>query len=203
MSLNRVVALFTPVFAAVAGLGSAYAAKHGLNLLAEQITVVEVAASTAALAAAIKWLHGSQLAEKYVHEAEEAVANAARYAKDAGITLPSESELVKATEAEIASLTSQLTGQTEKLRASRENTNVQARRAEAAEANLHLVRQAVSHVRADANLVEPVVADSQPVAVVQPEDEVAADVASAAPAVVAQAPVAADVAALTPIAQAT
>lgn len=72
-SVNRIVALLTPVFTAGAALASAYAAKHGLNLSASEVLTVEVAAATAAGGAALKWLHGHQKYEQIVHDAELAL----------------------------------------------------------------------------------------------------------------------------------
>lgn len=70
-SVNRIVALLTPVFTAGAGLATAYAAKHGLNLPASEVLTVEIAAATAAGGAALKWLHGHQQYEKIVADAEK------------------------------------------------------------------------------------------------------------------------------------
>lgn len=64
MSPNRIVAALTPLFTAVATLGSAYAAKHGLHLPAGDVLAGEITVGTSAAAAALKWLHGWQAAEK-------------------------------------------------------------------------------------------------------------------------------------------
>ncbi|MFZ1925299.1 MAG: hypothetical protein WAU42_04050 [Solirubrobacteraceae bacterium] len=61
--INRVVALATPVFSAVAAVGSAWAAKHFPGLPTPstgQLLGVELAGATAATGAALKWLHGHQ-----------------------------------------------------------------------------------------------------------------------------------------------
>jgi hypothetical protein len=61
--VNRVVALFTPVFAAAATVGSAWLLKHfpGIPVPSSgQLLAVEIAGATTAGAAALKWLHGHQ-----------------------------------------------------------------------------------------------------------------------------------------------
>lgn len=73
-SVTRIVALLTPVFTAGAALASAYAAKHGLNLPASEVLTVEIAAGTAGLGAALKWLHGYQAFEALEHDAEKILA---------------------------------------------------------------------------------------------------------------------------------
>lgn len=59
MSIERTVAILTPVFAAVAGLLSALVAKviPGVNIPAGEITAVFITGSTAAATAALTWLH--------------------------------------------------------------------------------------------------------------------------------------------------
>ncbi len=70
-SLNRVVALLTPVFSAGAAVGSAWLLKHfpGVPVpSANELLGVEVTVTTSAGAAALKWLHGHQAWEKRVAE---------------------------------------------------------------------------------------------------------------------------------------
>jgi hypothetical protein len=72
-SVNRVVAFLTPVFAAGAAVGSAWLVKHfpGVPVPSQgQILGVEIAGAASAAAAALKWLHGHQLWEARIHQAE-------------------------------------------------------------------------------------------------------------------------------------
>src|SRR6185312_15056998 len=69
MPLNRIVALCTPLFTAVAGVVSGYAAKYGFHLDPTQVVAVEALAATSAAGSALKWLHGSQKVEAYAAEA--------------------------------------------------------------------------------------------------------------------------------------
>src|ERR1700748_3732441 len=72
--VNRLVALLPPVFAAPAALGSAWLLKHfhGLPVPSTaELTAVEALGATAALGAALKWLHGHQAFEKRLDEAEQ------------------------------------------------------------------------------------------------------------------------------------
>ena len=75
MSLNRIVALLTPlVFAPLAGFASTWAAEHmpGVDIPPDQLEQVFIAGALIALAPAAQWLHGWQK-----HEAREAEALAA------------------------------------------------------------------------------------------------------------------------------
>ena len=75
MSLNRIVALLTPlVFAPLAGFASTWAAEHlpGVNIPPDQMEQIFIAGALIALAPAAQWLHGWQK-----HEAREAEALAA------------------------------------------------------------------------------------------------------------------------------
>ena len=75
MSLNRIVALLTPlVFAPLAGFVSTWAAKNmpGVDIPPGQLEQVFIAGALIALAPAAQWLHGWQK-----HEAREAEALAA------------------------------------------------------------------------------------------------------------------------------
>lgn len=69
MSIERVVAVLTPLFAAVAAWLTGLIGAHipGVNIPPDQIVALEIAGFTAATAAALKWLHGRAqfvLAEK-------------------------------------------------------------------------------------------------------------------------------------------
>jgi hypothetical protein len=66
--LPRFVALLTPFFAIFAGAVAAYAAKHfsGVALDQTQVVAFMIAASSAALTAAWKWLQGWQQHEALV-----------------------------------------------------------------------------------------------------------------------------------------
>jgi hypothetical protein len=72
MSLNRIVALLTPlVFAPLAGFASTWAAEHlpGVDVPPDQLEQIFIAGALIALAPAAQWLHGWQK-----HEAREAEA---------------------------------------------------------------------------------------------------------------------------------
>jgi hypothetical protein len=68
--LGRFVALFTPVFAIVAGWLAGLVADHvpGAHLDPTQTATFMVAATTSALAAGLHWLHGWQQHERLVAE---------------------------------------------------------------------------------------------------------------------------------------
>ena len=75
MSLNRIVALLTPlVFAPLAGFASTWAAERlpGVDIPPDQMEQIFIAGALIALAPAAQWLHGWQK-----HEAREADALAA------------------------------------------------------------------------------------------------------------------------------
>jgi hypothetical protein len=68
MSLNRIVVLLTPVFAALAGWLTEWVAQHfpgTPNLDKGQLTVLFVAGATFAFGKAALWLHGWQKHEAY------------------------------------------------------------------------------------------------------------------------------------------
>jgi hypothetical protein len=74
MSINRVVALLTPlVFAPLAGACAAWLAEHfpGAEVSADQLQQIFIAGALVALAPALQWLHGWQK-----HEARLAAADA-------------------------------------------------------------------------------------------------------------------------------
>ena len=77
MSLNRIVALLTPlVFAPLAGVVSTWAADNlpGVNLPPDRLEEVFIAGALIALAPAAQWLHGWQ---KWEARQDEALAAAA------------------------------------------------------------------------------------------------------------------------------
>jgi hypothetical protein len=79
MSLNRIVALLTPlVFAPLAGVVSTWAADNlpGVNLSPDKVEEVFIAGALIALAPAVQWLHGWQKYEER-QDAAIAAANAA------------------------------------------------------------------------------------------------------------------------------
>jgi hypothetical protein len=77
MSLNRIVALLTPlVFAPLAGVVSTWAADNlpGVTLPADKVEEIFIAGALIALAPAAQWLHGWQKYEQRRDEAEAAAA---------------------------------------------------------------------------------------------------------------------------------
>lgn len=73
-SINRVVALLTPIFAGVAGWIAQWCAEHlpgAPNLDSGELTAVFIAGATAATGAALQWLNGWQK-----HEDREALLEA-------------------------------------------------------------------------------------------------------------------------------
>lgn len=80
MSINRVVAILTPLlFAPLAGMCAAWLAEHfpGVDIPAAQLQEVFIAGALIALAPALQWLHGWQK-----HEARQAEQDAAARAAD-------------------------------------------------------------------------------------------------------------------------
>jgi hypothetical protein len=75
MSLNRVVALLTPLAAALAGWFSTWVATHfpGVTIPESQLEAVFIAGALFALAPAAQWLHGWQKWETQKAETETAV----------------------------------------------------------------------------------------------------------------------------------
>lgn len=69
MSIERVVALLTPLFAALAGVITSAAGQlvPGVTLNPADVTALFIAGSTAAAAAALKWLHGRQKFVQQLH----------------------------------------------------------------------------------------------------------------------------------------
>lgn len=71
--VNRVVAVLTPVFTAAATVGSAWLLLHfpGLPVPSKaQLLTAEIGGATAAVSAALKWLHGHQKWEARADQAE-------------------------------------------------------------------------------------------------------------------------------------
>jgi hypothetical protein len=81
MSLNRVVALATPVFAAAAGWVATWVADNfpGVTISQDALEEIFIAGALIALAPAAQWLHGWQKFEARQAEARQLeIANAAR-----------------------------------------------------------------------------------------------------------------------------
>jgi hypothetical protein len=76
MSLNRVVALLTPFFAAAAGAVATWLAENfpGLSLDPESLEEVFIAGAVVALAPAAQWLHGWQKYEAQQADIQKEVA---------------------------------------------------------------------------------------------------------------------------------
>jgi hypothetical protein len=71
MPPNRMVALVTPVAALAAGGVATWLAKNlGVNVEADEVQAIMVAALIAVLAPAAQWLHGSQKYERHQAELE-------------------------------------------------------------------------------------------------------------------------------------
>jgi hypothetical protein len=87
MTPNRVVALFTPVFAAAAGAVATWLAENfpGLNLDPDKLEEVFIAGAVVALAPALQWLHGWQKYETREAEAAKEIAVAHALAAE-GVT---------------------------------------------------------------------------------------------------------------------
>lgn len=217
MPTNRLVALLTPLFTAVAGLATGAAAKYGLHLDPTQVTSIEIAAATAGAGAALKWLHGHQQYERLISEATNLDAKIRAELETHGIHVPSDSELVHAAEEKVQQLEGQLADTLGQLRsastvasqavskqqaAEHEADHLEQRVAAAEAAHAELTAR-VRHVFADPNLVLPDVPAGSEQTQVVPTDAVVGDVAAASPEAASQSVVAADVAAITPQQQTT
>lgn len=85
--INRRVVLLTPVFSAVAGILSAWLARHFPGLPTptnEQLTYVEIAGFAVATTTAGQWLKGHQKYEALVLDVEKAAQAAIEAQKGAG-----------------------------------------------------------------------------------------------------------------------
>ena len=72
MPPNRMVALLTPVVALAAGGAATWLAENlGVDVQAEEVQAIFVAALVAVLAPAAQWLHGSQKFERQQSELEQ------------------------------------------------------------------------------------------------------------------------------------
>jgi hypothetical protein len=73
MSIDRVVALLTPLFAALAGLITTVISRAvpGVNLNKADVTALFIAGSLTAGGAALKWLHGKQKLEQGLANADQ------------------------------------------------------------------------------------------------------------------------------------
>lgn len=109
MPTNRLVALLTPAFSAVAAIGTAWARKHCPGLPVPSVTElvgIELSAATAAAGAALKWLHGHQ---KWEERADHAAHWAAQAAGDAHSVAPEYAkEIEKYVQGQIAALEARL-----------------------------------------------------------------------------------------------
>ena len=76
---NRIVAVLTPLFSALAAGICTWVAKHvpGVQLSQEDLTSVFIAGALVALAPALQWLHGWQKWEARHDEAEQLIETAA------------------------------------------------------------------------------------------------------------------------------
>jgi len=201
--LNRLVALLTPVFSAVAAVGTAYAARHfpGLPPISPSTVVpIEITAFTGATAAALKWLHGHQGYEKIVAEAEKVDTLVRAELAREGVKVPSDSELVKIAEEKAHTLTEQLASAIEGQKAAQIQVSAARKAACAAESRLAQVSAAL-HVKGDPNLVLPDTTSITPQ--VEEQAPVAPDVVSPSEQVETQPPVAPDAVSITPQTQQT
>lgn len=90
LSIERVVAILTPLFAAISGwlTGTVSQLVPGVNLSAGDVTALQIAGVTAAAGAALKWLHGRQLFVKAEGDTEALVQKlAAKIKADAPAAL--------------------------------------------------------------------------------------------------------------------
>ena len=100
MSINRVVALLTPlVFAPLAGACAAWLAEHfpGVEISQSQLQQIFIGGAVIALAPALQWLHGWQKHEERVAVADAAAAGTVE-AAPAGFGDETEPELDDAEE---------------------------------------------------------------------------------------------------------
>jgi hypothetical protein len=100
MSLNRIVALLTPlVFAPLAGVISTWAAENlpGVNVPSSAVEEIFIAGALIALAPAAQWLHGWQKWE--AREQETLLAAATGFA--VGETVPAATEEVAVVEEDV------------------------------------------------------------------------------------------------------
>jgi hypothetical protein len=86
MSLNRIVALLTPLAAALAGAVAAWLSQHfpGLEVDRDALEEIFIAGAVVTLAPAAQWLHGWQRYEARQAELQREVARATAGATDAG-----------------------------------------------------------------------------------------------------------------------
>lgn len=85
-SIERVVALLTPVFSAAAGWLSTIVAHNvpGLTIPRDQLVAVFIGGATIAGGAALKWLHGRQKFTSSVTSVQDVVEAAVRQIQGAG-----------------------------------------------------------------------------------------------------------------------
>ena len=79
MSIERVVAVLTPLFGAASGWVTGWVANHfpGLPAISPgDVTAIEIAGFSGAVAAALKWLHGRQKFVAFTDEAKQTLEDA-------------------------------------------------------------------------------------------------------------------------------
>lgn len=78
MSIERVVAVLTPIFAALAAWLTGLIGAHfpGVHIDSSQIVALEIAGFTGATAAALKWLHGRQKFVAFTDDAKKTLDDA-------------------------------------------------------------------------------------------------------------------------------
>lgn len=112
MSIERVVALLTPVFGALSAWLTGLVAHNfpGVSIPAGDLTALEVAGFTGACAAALKWLHGraqfvqaENAAKRDLAVAEAKVREVAAANPSAGVAVADLQAVLKAHEAAIVS----------------------------------------------------------------------------------------------------
>lgn len=109
MSIERVVAFLTPVFAIGAGWLSGAVAKYGLHIDPTGIVALEATGVATAAAAALKWLHGRAAWTKAVAELKPVVVSTTKAVAVADPNLAS--ELKTFVQGELAKLKADLTSE--------------------------------------------------------------------------------------------
>jgi len=174
MPLNRIVALCTPLFTAVAGVVSGYAAKYGFHLDPTQVVAVEALAATSAAGSALKWLHGSQKVEAYAAEAARVEKLIAAELAQAGVKF-SPDEVEAKLQALIAQLAADVSGKASAEAAARK-----------AEDDRSAAEQAAGEARTELTTVQAQLANVQ--AAITPDPQPEQPAPSPASAVVVDAP---------------
>jgi vacuolar-type H+-ATPase subunit H len=183
MPVNRIVTLLTPVFTALAAVGSGYLARHaGITFSPAELTAIEIAASTAALTSSLKWLHGHQKFEADLRHLEELAKAGILKAEqiDPAIKVQAD-QLLKAAETKAHEILSIAERQTEvKAAALANKEQVLAAREQVVTQHENRLKAIVGEVRKDPFLVIPDDADVTPQAQVVPSDDIDTQVATPA-----------------------